>query len=293
MNLLHLRYFSELAETRHYTKAAERLCITQPSLSHAMAQLEAELGVPLFEKNGRETVLTPYGKQFLTCVCQSLATLDEGVEELHRVGRGEGMIRLGLLRTLGTDFVPRLAEEFLKAHPGKNIRFSFMTGTTGELLDGLKAGKYDMIFASRPSAELNLTSVVVSHQDLVLIVPKKHPLAKQHVVDLADTLPYPHVCFSEGSGMRGIVDGLFDKIGEHPEIAYETQEDQVVAGLVAHGFGIAVVPYMDLLLRLDVQILQIASPSWEREFCLIHNSRAYESPAARSFRQYVMDGTNL
>ena len=91
MNLLHLRYFVELAGTQHYTRAAEKLCITQPSLSHAMAQLEAELGVPLFEKMGRGVVLTPFGQQFLSCARQTLLTLDEGVEELRRVGRGEGL----------------------------------------------------------------------------------------------------------------------------------------------------------------------------------------------------------
>ena len=79
VNLLHLRYFVELAQTEHYTRAAERLCITQPSLSHAIAQLESELGVPLFEKSGRGTKLTHFGQQFLACARNTLATLDEGV----------------------------------------------------------------------------------------------------------------------------------------------------------------------------------------------------------------------
>ena len=131
-------------------------------------------------------------------------------------------------------------------------------------------------------------SVAVSQQDLVLIVPKNHPLAAQHVIDLAETLPYPQVCFSKGSGMRDIVDELFQKLGAAPRIAYETQEDQVVAGLVAHGFGIAVVPYMDLLLKLEVKILQIARPAWEREFCLTYDGSGYLPPAARSFREFVL-----
>ncbi len=288
MNLLQLRYFTELAATQHYTRAAERLCITQPSLSHAIAQLEADLGVPLFEKHGRGTVLTTYGEQFLRCVRQTLDTLDAGVEELRRVSQGEGLIRLGLIRPLGVDFVPRLAEAFLKANPEKELRFTFRTGTTGELLDGLRARKYDLIFASRPAQGDHLVSAVVSQQDLVLIVPKKHPLAAQHVIDLSETLPYPQVYFSKGSGMRDIVDGLFQKLGAVPQIACETQEDQVVAGLVAHGFGIAVVPYMDLLLKLDVKILQIARPAWERDFCLTYDERFYLPPAARSFREFVL-----
>lgn len=203
MNLFHLRYFVELAHTRHYTRAAEHLCITQPSLSHAIAQLERELGVPLFEKNGRNTNLTQYGEQFLTCAQQTLTTLDEGVESLRRVAHGEGLIRLGLLRTLGVDFLPDLAARFLEANPGKDIRFSFSTGVTQQLLDGLAAKRFDLVFCSQPSVKLGFTSIPVSRQDLVLIVPRGHPLASRHVVDLQDVLPYPQLCPGFRSAGRG------------------------------------------------------------------------------------------
>lgn len=145
MNLYHLRYFVQLAHTRHYTRAAEQLCITQPSLSHAISQLENELGLPLFEKTGRNTELTRFGEQFLECAERTLSTLDEGVEELKRVSRGEGLIRLGLLRTLGVDYVPDVVSRFLAANSGKKIRFTFETGMTNQLLDGLSERKYDMV----------------------------------------------------------------------------------------------------------------------------------------------------
>ena len=70
MNLSYIRYFVTLAHVRHYTKAAEQLCITQPSLSHAVTQLEKELGIPLFEKNGRNTTLTQFGEEF-SCLCRA------------------------------------------------------------------------------------------------------------------------------------------------------------------------------------------------------------------------------
>ena len=211
MNLYHLRYFVQLAHTRHYTRAAEQLCITQPSLSHAISQLENELGLPLFEKTGRNTELTRFGEQFLECAERTLSTLDEGVEELKRVSRGEGLIRLGLLRTLGVDYVPDVVSRFLAANSGKKIRFTFKTGMTNQLLDGLSERKYDMVFASKPPAELGFTSVAVERQDLVLIVPRDHPLANRHSVDLRETLPYPQAYFSEGSGLRGVVDELFSR----------------------------------------------------------------------------------
>ncbi len=292
MNLYHLRYFVQLAETKHYTRAAEQLCITQPSLSHAMAQLEAELGVPLFEKTGRNTELTRFGEHFLACALKTLATLDEGVGELQRVSRGEGLIRLGLLRTLGVDYVPELVSRYLRENPGKDLRFTFETGMTSALLEGLIERKYDLVFASKPPAELGLTSVAVERQDLMLIVPRGHELARRHSVDLGETLPYPQVYFSKGSGLRPVVDELFSRAGGRPKIAYEVDEDQVIAGLVARGFGIAVVPFMDLLMRLDVKIIQIASPVWERNFYMVSDDRAWQTPAVRNFRQYVLNGVS-
>ena len=83
MNLYHLRYFVTLAHLEHYTKAAENLSITQPSLSHAISLLENELGVALFEKEGRNIVLTKYGKIFLKDVEKSLEILDSSVKSLN------------------------------------------------------------------------------------------------------------------------------------------------------------------------------------------------------------------
>lgn len=288
MNLDYLRYFVKLAEVRHYTKAAEQLCITQPSLSHAIRLLEAELGVPLFERAGRNTTLTRFGEEFLDCARQTLSTLDQGVASLRRGAQGEGLIRLGFLRPLGIEYIPRLAARFLEANPGKKLRFDFHTDRTQGLLDGLLARSYDLVFCSRPAPELGLTAVPVTRQDLVLIAPKDHPLAGQHSVDLAEALPYPQVYFAKGSGLREVVDGLFAAAGGIPEIAYETEEDQVIAGLVAQGFGIAVVPYMDLLLKLDLAILQISAPPYQRDFFLVTNDALYLSPAARDFRAFAL-----
>lgn len=289
MNLDYLRYFVKLAEVRHYTKAAEQLCITQPSLSHAIRLLEAELGVPLFEKAGRNTIPTRFGEEFLECARRTLDTLDQGVSSLRRSAQGEGIIRLGFLRPLGTDYIPSLAARFLQANPQKNIRFEFHTDRTQGLLDGLLDRRYDLIVCSEPAPKLHLTAVPVTQQDLVLIVPRNHPLSDRHSVDLSEALPFPQIYFSKGAGLRNVVDELFSAAGGTPRIAYETEEDQVIAGLVAQGFGIAVVPYMDLLLKLDLSILEISTPPYKREFFLIHNDKVFLSPVAQDFRQFILN----
>lgn len=290
MNLFYMRYFVTLARVKHYTRAAEQLCITQPSLSHAISQLENELGVPLFEKSGRNTTLTRFGEEFLVCAEHTLSTLDAGVSSIRKSARGEGLIRLGFLRTLGVEFIPRLAAGFLKKNAELDIHFTFHTGVTQHLLEGLAARKYDLIFCSEPLEKENLTVIPIQKQDLVLITPKDHPLASRNDIDLEETLLYPHIFFDKSSGIRNVVDRMFSQIGRQPEIAYETEEDQVIAGLVAQKFGIALVPYMDLLLKLDVKILSIRSPSCERAIFMINDNRIYMPPAVKRFREFVADG---
>ena len=92
MNIYNLRYFVTLARIRQYTKAAEELCITQPSLSHAISQMEKELGVKLFEKNGHKITLTQFGEEFLSYAEKTLDVLDDGIASIKRSAMGNGTI---------------------------------------------------------------------------------------------------------------------------------------------------------------------------------------------------------
>ncbi|MDO4260781.1 MAG: LysR family transcriptional regulator [Eubacteriales bacterium] len=289
MNLYQLRYFSLLARTGHFRRTAEQLCITQPSLSHSIALLERELGVTLFERQGRRSVLTPEGKSFLSYVQRSLDILDEGVSRMEQLAKGEGLIELGFLRTLGTDLVPAMARGFLDANGGGSVRFEFHTGITSALLRGLREEAYDLVFCTKLESETDIEFVPVSRQDLVVIVPLGHPLSDRSSLSLTELLPYPQVFFAPQSGLRTVIDGLFRKIQGSPRIAYEIEEDIVIAGLVAKGFGVAVVPYMPDLLHMDVKLLQISYPSWERNFYMATVKGRHLTPAAANFRSYVLD----
>lgn len=243
--------------------------------------------MPLFEKNGRNTTLTRFGREFLVCAENTLATLDSGVEAARRSAAGEGLIRLGFVRPAGVEYVPRLAREFLEKNSGSDIHFTFDTGPTVTLLDDLKRGRYDVVFCSEPFGETQLTAVPVSNQELVLITPAEHPLANKKSINLDETLEYPMIYFTRESGMRAVVEELFEKTGKSPKIAYETQEDQVIAGLVANGFGIAVVPYMELLHRLGVSIIKIAKPQYSRKIYMVTDSSIYMPPVVEKFCEYV------
>ncbi len=287
MNLFHLRYFMKLADEQHYTRAAEKLCITQPSLSNAIMQLEKELGIRLFEKDGRRIRLTELGRQFYKCVETSLSTLDNGIETLKLASKGDGVVRLGILRVLGVSFIPDMIAEFQKAYPENKVVFTIDSDVSQKILTGLENNVYDIAFATPPRHSTSFETLPVASQDLVLIVPKDHPLSDRYNIDLRDTLQYPFVHFKKHSGMRSVIDQLFEGINAEPNTVYEIDEDQVVAGMVSSGFGIAIVPYMDMLHRLDVKILQISYPAWDRRFYMITNKNNWLSPPVYNFRQFV------
>ncbi|MBF2675010.1 LysR family transcriptional regulator [Listeria marthii] len=288
MNLHHLRYFVTLAHMEHYTKAAEKLLITQPSLSHAISSLEQELGIALFEKEGRNIGLSKAGKVFLDYVEESLDMLDTGVATTKKAANGEGQIDLAFLQTLGTSLVPKLVQEFLQTEPEKNIDFVFHTGVSIDIIQGLKEKKFDIGICSKLENERNIHFTPIAKQELVLIVPKGHPLAEKDWIDLSETVDYPHIAFSKKSGLRPIIDELFRKIGADYKIAYEIEVDQVIAGMVAQNFGIAVVPNMPILNYIDVKVLPIRSPSWERSFYLAVVKNQTLTPAAEKFKQFML-----
>lgn len=292
MNLSQLQYFRTLAKEEHYTRAAQILSITQPSLSHAIAQLEQELGTRLFEKKGRNVVLTRYGKIFLPYVEESLKVLEEGVQRTKELnGSKEGMIHLAYIYTLGSTFVPKMVRRFLDAYPDYHIDFHFIVGKTGDIIEGLKNDQYDMVFSSYQDGEPDIDFRQIGDQKLVLAVPKDHPLAMYDSVDLKDTVDYPQIYFQKGSGLRPVVDQMYEQISVFPKIVFEIEEDGSMAGLVAQGFGIAVMPDIPILKTLDVKTLTITNPEYERHVYLATMKKRYLSPVAKSFIQFVMQET--
>ncbi len=292
MNLNQLQYFTELARIGHFGKTAEELCITQPSLSYAIGQLEAELGVTLIERKKRPFSLTEEGREFQNYAEKSLEILNEGVLQMKRMAKGAGSIRLGFLRILGISFIPTLSSNYLSLQENpKDIHFEFHSGFSQALLEDLKQEKLDLAFCTRIDADPSIEYTPVAHQDLVLIVPPDHPLAERTSVTLDETLPYPQIFFSKNSGLRVVIDELFSRIGKEPKIAYEVEEDMVLAGLAAQGFGIAVVPYMDELSQLNLKILEITDPPWERIFYMAQLKGRHQTPLVRQFKDFVIEQT--
>ena len=131
--------------------------------------------------------------------------------------------------------------------------------------------------------------VPIAKEKLVVVVPRDHELAGRGSVDLKETLPYLQVYFTKNSGLRPVIDQLFEQTGGTPKIAYEILEDASMAGLVAENFGIAVMPEIPILKNLNVDVLDIENPPYERYIYLAKLKEKYLAPVVKEFIEYVKE----
>ncbi|EHJ56771.1 hypothetical protein HMPREF9318_01144 [Streptococcus urinalis FB127-CNA-2] len=289
MNLQHLRYFVTLANLEHYTKAAEQLHITQPTLSHAIAMIEEELGLPLFKKQGRNVILTKEGDVFKEEIQKALSIIDDTVVTMQAHAQMTIQLDIALLRSLSHYIVPNLIRDFMSNYPNHHIQFNFFndSGMSIDLLQGVIDGKYDLAFCSKLDQYKQISYIPIAVQDMVLVVPKDHPLSTLDKVQLKDTLSYPQIWFSKRSGLRPIYNNLFKGFSDEVTVAFEVEEDETIAGLVAQQFGISILPRMDLLQTLDVDIIELDELKASHYYYLAYLTDAKISPATEDFISYV------
>lgn len=293
MNLRHLEFFKELARTQHMAKAAENLGISQPSLSYAIKKLEKEVGVPLFEPDGRNIKLTPIGSVYLKYITASLNDLSQGnalVQQLMNPDTGH--INLGFTYTMGQQLVPELMTQFQKDPQNQAITFELGQGNSNELLAGLAAEKYDLVLASnvdklgeQPTANL-FDFIPLVQQAIVAALPTNHPLAKRATLRVKDLAPYPMILFSENSGLRPLIDQILATAGITPNVAYEVEEDHTMAGFVRFNLGVAIMPGLPLLDQSSVVLKPLADLKQQHQIYLIIKRNHFVTPSVNRFQEF-------
>jgi DNA-binding transcriptional LysR family regulator len=293
MNINQLQYFCVLAETEHYTKAAKLLSITQPSLTHSIKELEKELDVCLFTRQGRNIKINHYGKFLYEKVSPILKDLEKVKFEMETlIDPGKGMIKLSFLHSLAQDFIPKVIGNFLKIEGNSQVNFILDQGTTNDIKEDFKANKVDIAFTSKIEEE-GITSIPILKQELFLITPLDHPLANRQEIDLIETAHYPYIFYNEKSGLRPVIDELFKSINIEPQISFMLDDDRTVCSFVAANFGIAIVPNICGLDRYPVKVIKINKPVYERYIYLSFCAEKYMTPSVKRFKNFIIDSDSL
>lgn len=241
MNLEELHWFVVLAETEHVTEAAAELQVSQPTLSRALARFEREAGTPLFDRVNRRLRLNAYGQIMLEHARRSIAEMRSATERIAALRDPDtGRVRLAFLHSLANWYVPEQLRRFRESADA--IGFELFQGPAHEITQRVIDGQADIaITAPRPEVPGIVWRRLYVDQ-LCLAVPHGHRLAGRARVRLSAAAGEPFVALGEQAGLRQLTDRLLADDNVDPDIVFEATEIPTVEGLVAAGFGVAVVP---------------------------------------------------
>jgi DNA-binding transcriptional LysR family regulator len=243
MELRHLHYFIAVAEELHFSRAAERLHISQPPLSQQIRDLEEELEVKLFERTKRQVHLTEAGNVFLERSYLVLAQLEQAIEATQRIGRGEvGRLAIGFVDSAMFTVLPEILRSFREQFPAVELRLHELT--TAQQIQALYDKQVDVGIVRSTISEPGLSVECLLHESLVVALPENHLFAAQTQLSLSALADESFILFPAKMGpvFYEQIIHCCQQAGFRPKVAQEAVQMQTIIGLVAAGLGIAIVP---------------------------------------------------
>lgn len=238
-----MRYVVAVAETRNFTRAAERCYVVQSALSHQIKALERELGFELFARTSRKVELTAAGAAFLPAARRSLDAAERAVADAAAaVGEVRGHLTVGIIPTVSGIDVPGALRRFRLTHPAVRVRLH--VGGSDQFIAGIRSGDIDVAVLGLPAGAVpeGVQSKVIKRDRHVAIVARDHPLAGRASVDLARLAEETFVDFPVDTPGRAQSDLAFEAADLQRDVAFEVMAIDVLAALVRSGLGIALLP---------------------------------------------------
>lgn len=242
-DLRQLRYFLTLAECLNYSRAAERLSITQPPLSRQIATLEKKLSVQLFERHHQGVSLTPAGESFRKDATAIVNAYEQACRNARQAQSGEnGALSVGFMMHAAWSTIPGLTRTMTNEYPG--VKLHLQEATPGSLVDDIVDGRYDVGLVFNPGPVQALGSLTLWREKLCLAVNANHPLATKPTLVPRDLHKEPLIAtpYAVAPMLRNAIDRYFQDNHIEAYFRLETQLQQTIVSFVAEALGIAMVP---------------------------------------------------
>jgi DNA-binding transcriptional LysR family regulator len=292
MELRQLRYAAAVARRLNFTRAAEELSVAQPALSQAIAALEDELHVRLFDRTNRRVSLTDAGRAFIARAQRVLADVDAASEEMGAYAGGlRGRVVVGTYQSFAELALPKLLGQFHQRYPG--IEIALREGMADELVVALRESKVDL-FVGDLGDESGLTGngFVASplfRDELAIAVAADHPLATRKSVRMEELRDEPFVIFRHGSTVHRRLYAIAREAEFEPRVAFESADSLALRSLVAERLGIALFPRsLGDLPGPKIVLVSLAPRPLMRTMSLLARDVRY-GPAAQRFIDFIKE----
>ncbi len=287
MELHQLRYFLAVAKSGNFSRAAENCHVAQPSLSQQILKLERELGEQLFERKSRQILLTSAGELLRQRAERILHEVGEARREIRDAqGTPRGKVNLAALPTIAPYLLPKIIRGFSKRCP--KVETVMHEETTDRALHLLENNELDLALVSLPITNPRLEVRTLFSEELLLALPRRHPLARKRSVSGADLEPEKFIFMADTHCLGAQTLQFCYARGFSPQISCRSAQMETVQSLVAAGAGISMVPAMARRRSPGVSYRSLGKPKPTRTIALLWKKNRHLSRAATELRDYVI-----
>ena len=285
-----LKVFEAVARNSSFTRAAEELFLTQPTVSMQVKQLSKTVGMPLFEQVGKKLYLTESGKE-LFATCQDMFERMERFEMAiaNIKGLKQGALRISAITT-AKYVIPRILGPFCNRYPGIDVS---LTVTNHQyVLEGLSSNRNDLYIVSHVPEDLDVQVKLFMENPLVVLAPKTHPLVGEKNISLERLAQEPFIMREPGSGTRRAAQGLFESHGISLKVRLDLGSNEAIKQAIAGGMGLSVLSKHTMALEgltNQLAILDVVEFPIARNWYVIYPSGKQLSTIAQEFLDYLLN----
>lgn len=285
-----LKVFETVARNGSFTRAAEELLITQPTVSSQVKQLTKAVGLPLFEQIGKSLYLTDAGKELLfTCqeIFEQLDNFEIKIADLK--GTKQGQLKLAVITT-AKYFIPRLLGSFCQKYPGIDVALKVINHH--EIQQRMLDNKDDLYIVSNPNRDIDLKCQSFLNNPLVVVARKDNPLAMKKNINIKELNNQPFIMREQGSGTREAIVQLFDKHDISVKVKLELGSNEAIKQAISGGLGMSILSEHCLISERangELTILDFEHFPIKRRWFVAHLAGKKLSVIAETFFEYLLE----
>ncbi|MFG6115407.1 cidABC operon transcriptional activator CidR [Halobacillus sp. MO56] len=289
MDIRHLKYFIEVSRFGSFTRAADHLFVTQPTISKMIKNLESELGVELFDRTRKQLVLTDAGRVILN----QAQTIDKAFDNLQTelddlIGLQKGHIRIGLPPIMDADHFFQILGKFHQLYP--KITFQLMENGTRKIEEDIIEDNLDVGIAVLPTEGEEFDHFSFMKEELRAVVPPSHKLAARKQIKLEELKDELFILFNKDFALNDRIRGACKEAGFIPQVVSESSQWDFIGKMITSELGISILPYsVSKLLKEDVRTVRIVKPMIEWDLAIIWRKNHYLSYATKEWLKFTQE----